>query len=50
MLTSIAMLILAIALPFTPSSTIIDRFGLLFSPNQICIFGYLPRAFRLPQR
>jgi len=49
-LISLASLGLAIALPLSPSSTFIDRLGLLFSPIQIYVFGYLPHAFNIPAR
>lgn len=49
-LISLASIALAIILPFSPSSTVIDRLGLLFSPIQIYVFGYLPRALNIPSR
>ncbi|TXC74249.1 EpsG family protein [Sphingorhabdus soli] len=50
MLISMASIGLAVILPLSPSSTVVDRLGLLFSPIQIYVFGYLPQALNIPLR
>jgi len=46
-LISLGSIGLLLILPFSASSTVVDRVGLIFSPIQIFVFGYLPRALNV---